>query len=358
MVTPGVRVQDGLQNPTPVFAVSPSSIGIIGDTTGGSVADEVVTRVDYDNYEQLFGVGSGASRLIEDIMDASGERPPMVVVGYTTTSEGDWKSAASEMRRSESATGIHPSIIITDIDSWNLDLTDNPLSTEHFVATEFNSMTNEMGNIAVIQAAPTSVTLAKSWRVNNTSDNVIAVWPRESETPNHNVVGYVAGTLIELDTRIGVSANPMYQPIKGVGALEHQVSFGSQTSEASELAADGVMTIINHDGRRLWGNKMADGTTFISVQRIKNKIRKYLEDRHYDALSRNIDQGFFDYVTGRVNNYLISLIESREIRSGLCTADMSQNTDANLSQGDAYYNVVIESIRPVVRITFQFNITP
>ena len=121
-----------------------------------------------------------------------------------------------------------------------------------------------------------------------------------------------------------------------------------------------IATVIQQDGYRLWGNRVA-GTTdakwaFINVVRTADLINDSLQRAHMWAIDRNITKTYVEDVSGSVNNYLRHLTNIGAILGGECWADPELNSPDQLQQGRVYFDFDFTPPAPAEHIQFRSHL--
>ena len=91
--------------------------------------------------------------------------------------EADVLAAITRLLDAESETGYKPDLIIVPEETWDLTVAD-PNADANDVVTRLNTIASQLDGVAIVNAAPTSVTLARSWSDNNAGEAVYRFFPR------------------------------------------------------------------------------------------------------------------------------------------------------------------------------------
>ena len=91
------------------------------------------------------------------------------------------------------------------------------------------------------------------------SDRVYAVYPKVINTKNETVAAssFIAGVIAKSDNENGFWVSPSNKVINGIVGLSKPVDFslGDSSCRANYLNENGITTIINQNGYRVWGNR-------------------------------------------------------------------------------------------------------
>lgn len=168
----------------------------------------------------------------------------------------------------------------------------------------------------------------------------------------------VAGLIAKSDHERGFWWSPSNRPIQGINGAARPVAwaFNDPDTQANYLNENGVATIIQEDGYRLWGNRttaLDPRWMFFSVRRTADMINDSLIAAHMWAVDRNITKTYIEDVTESVNAYLRRLKGVGAILGGHCWADPELNTPATIANGQVYFDFDFTAPYPAERITFR-----
>lgn len=171
-----------------------------------------------------------------------------------------------------------------------------------------------------------------------------------------------AGVMAATDAKIGFWASPSNKEINGIIGLARPIDFvlGDTSSRANLLNASEVVTIINEDGYRLWGNRTCSDDpkwAFIPVVRTNDIIADSVMQNHLWAIDRNVDKDYIDDVVGGVNAFLRELKSTGAIAGGECWFDKELNTKESLAAGHIYFDYAFSPSPTAERITFRSHLT-
>lgn len=171
----------------------------------------------------------------------------------------------------------------------------------------------------------------------------------------------VAGLIAKTDNDAGFWHSPSNRPLNGIVGTSRPVDFkiGDSASRANLLNEQGITTIINSDGFKLWGNRGQSSDpkwTFLSVRRTADVINDSLQRAHLWAVDRNITKTYVQEVTDGVNAYLRHLKTQGAILGGECWADPDLNTAASIAEGKAYFNFDFTPPYPAENIVFRSHL--
>ena len=281
--------------------------------------------------------------------------------------EADVLAAITRLLDAESEVGYKPDLIIVPEETWDLTVA-APNADANDVVTRLNTVASQLDGVAIVNAAPTSVTLARSWSDNNAGDAIYRVFPRVKPDFQTDVVDsspYIAGALAARDATQGVGANPMTAIIKGITSLEVPVSWqlDSIVNGAGQLQGDNVNTIIRQGDWRIWGallgvaDDATDFTRFINVYRVRASVKQQLYATAFPYYGRNITRKVLDKIEAAGTAYLSVLAEDEQIfPGGKVVAPAARNTAIRLAAGDIYFILDYTPIFPAQRITTEIQL--
>ena len=192
------------------------------------------------------------------------------------------------------------------------------------------------------------------------SQRVYAIYPEVVNTKNETVAAspYVAGVIARTDKEQGFWCSPSNRVVNSVVGLSKPVDFtlGDSACKANYLNENGVATIVNQDGYRLWGNRTTsdEGTyKFLCVRRTADIISDSILRAHLWAVDRNIVKNYLTDVTESVNAFLATLKSQGAILKGKCFANKELNTAANIAEGKVYFDFSFTPAYPAEQVTFR-----
>jgi phage tail sheath protein FI len=192
------------------------------------------------------------------------------------------------------------------------------------------------------------------------SQRVYAIYPQVINTRNETVAAspYVAGVIARTAKEQGFWCSPSNKVVNGIVGLSKPVDFthGDGACKANYLNENGVATIINQDGYRLWGNHTTSSEPsykFLCVRRTADIISDSILRAHLWAVDRNIVKNYLTDVTESVNAFLASLKSQGAILAGKCFANKELNTAANIAEGKVYFDFSFTPAYPAEQVTFR-----
>ncbi|MDR2107142.1 MAG: phage tail sheath subtilisin-like domain-containing protein [Holosporaceae bacterium] len=189
---------------------------------------------------------------------------------------------------------------------------------------------------------------------------VYAIFPQVINTKKETVAAspYAAGVIAKTDLQVGFWASPSNKIVNGIVGLSKPVDFslGDGACKANYLNENGIATIVNLDGYRLWGNRTTSDEAaykFLCVRRTADIISDSILRAHLWAVDRNIVKNYLTDVTESVNAYLATLKSQGAILAGKCFADKELNTAANIAEGKVFFDFSFTPAYPAEQVTFR-----
>lgn len=228
------------------------------------------------------------------------------------------------------------------------------------VVTEMITIANRLRAIIVADVPDDTNENIVKFVTDCASDRVYAVYPQVTDTAGQSVPAspYVAGIIARNDNENGFWCSPSNKVVNGIVGLSKAVDFilGDSACRANYLNENGISTIINQDGYRLWGNRSTSSTgshQFLCVRRTADIISDSILQAHLWAVDRNIVKNYLVDVTESVNAFLASLKSQGAILAGKCTANKELNTGANIAEGKVYFDFEFTPAYPAEQVTFR-----
>jgi phage tail sheath protein FI len=195
------------------------------------------------------------------------------------------------------------------------------------------------------------------------STRLACVYPWAKVYKNDEIVeeplsARIAGLICKSDNERGFWWSPSNMAINGIVGISKPIDFtlGDTNCTANFLNEKKVMTVIQQDGFRLWGNRTTSSDTkwsFISVRRTADMINDSLLRAHLWAVDRNITRTYVDEICESVNSYLRDLKNQGAIIGDECWADKSLNMPDMVQQGKITFDFDFTAPYPAEHITFR-----
>lgn len=166
-----------------------------------------------------------------------------------------------------------------------------------------------------------------------------------------------AGLVAKRHFEKGFWWSPSNQVIAGVVGVARHIDFevDDENSESNLLNENGIATVINHKGFKLWGNETCSSDPkwkFFNVVVVADTIAESVVDATIDALDRPINANTVTEIVESVNDYLRYLTAIGAILGGKAWIDRSLNTAGQLSLGKLRVEFDYEPPAPLQTLTF------
>lgn len=290
--------------------------------------------------------------------------------GATATAEIDAQGRVSKIIVSNPGTGYTaaPTVALTGGGGSNAAATASFGSTSNPVVANLVTIANRLRAVIWADGPNTNDADAIAYRGDFGSKRVIVVDPKSITTDagGNNQTEWssarAAGVMAATDESIGFWASPSNKLINGIIGTARPIDFvlGDTSSRANLLNASEVVTIVNEDGYRLWGNRTCSDDqkwAFIPVVRTNDIIADSVMQNHLWAIDRNVDKNYIDDVVGGVNAFLRELKSQGAIAGGECWFDTEINTKETLAAGHVYFDYAFSPSPTAERITFRSHLT-
>ena len=174
---------------------------------------------------------------------------------------------------------------------------------------------------------------------------------------------YMAGLRAKVDVEEGWHCSASNRRIIGVEGLDVDLTFnlGDENCEVNMLNAKGIVTAVNLNGIKEWGNYSTGfpGNTgvdaFECVRRTRAIMKRAIEAACVQFLDRNIRPAHIDLVRNTVQQYLNGLVGQDKILYGKCFYRPEHNPPAQLSTGHVQFDNEFTPAIPMQRMTFTYK---
>ena len=389
----GVNVVEGPVGSRPVQAVDLSTVGVVG-TAGeasatGAFGDgsAIVYNKPFlltkrsDAQESDLGADGTLPEALNSIYAQGNVRTVMIIVQdgeapADTASDDEEAAELADLRtklagaeaeltgvyallRATGELGVKPRIICTPSDAANTRVD----GAANAVATALVVVAEKSRAVAVVDLPSTDITEAVAFAGDFGSDRAYLVDPKIRTIDGITFASpAVAGLMSANDARRGFWTEPANQIIQGVLGTAIPIDFemGSSSTRAQTLNDSNIATIVNFNGNRLWGARIASTAgkyIFLSTRRIMDSVIDSIQTSFGGAVMQPITRGFLTNVAESVNGFLRGLQSKRAIYGGNCWADGELNTENAILQGKVFFNVALTPVYPAEAIQFTVELT-
>ena len=301
---------------------------------------------------------AGAVIVVVRVTEGENETATMTnVVGGVNSVSGNYEGVHAFLG-AESVLGLVPRILLAP--GW----THQRTSSANAVVSELVGIADRLRAVVIADGPNTTDAAAITYSNDFGSKRVYVVDPWVKKLDSTGAVvskpasACVAGLIAKSDNERGFWWSPSNQNINGIVGTSRPVDFalGDAACRANVLNEQGIATIIQQDGYRLWGNRTLTSDTkwiFLSVVRTADMINDSLQRAHLWAVDRNITKNYIHDVTEGVNAYLRHLVSIGAILGGKCWADPDLNTPASVQLGKVYFDFDFTPPYPAEHIIFR-----
>jgi len=211
-----------------------------------------------------------------------------------------------------------------------------------------------------------------AWKNSNGYDSAFSgvCWPKvkvgaRSEWMSSHLAGRIASTDADND---GVPfASPSNKPLQITGLV---LSGGGEViltiPQADTLNGQGVITGLQFNGWRLWGNRTGayPGTTdpkdaFLSIRRMMNWLGNNVLLLLWQKLDDPINRRTIETAVDSVNQWLNGLVAKGALLSARMEFIQSENSNANLAAGKVTFHLYATPPAPAeqINVTLEYDVT-
>ncbi|HAM9415941.1 TPA: phage tail sheath family protein [Escherichia coli] len=238
------------------------------------------------------------------------------------------------------------------------------LISELFKAEAITDAPTDKSTISDYSAVP-------EWKQNNNhmAANQTVCWPMVKLGDNiyHHSTHLAAATCL-LDSQYGdiPSRSPSNIKLQMDGAVRKN---GSEVwlniSQANYLNGQGIVTSLNFDGWKSWGNRNAIYPTstdpkdaFRVCRRMFNWVGNTLILSHWSKIDNPANRRLIESIVTSANIWLNGLTGNQDIAGGVVTFDQSENTITSLMDGIVKFHVKMTPFSPARDIEFVMEYNP
>lgn len=239
------------------------------------------------------------------------------------------------------------------------------------VAQTLGAIVDRLRAVAFVDGPGTNYAAAVQYRNDFGSQRMMVLDPgvlhfdiESSSYVNRPAAAYAAGIQSRVDLEKGFwysFSNELIQNIGGPGRPVDWMPNDSET-EANQLNANQVTTIIHEDGFRFWGLR-GTGTDSLwaqlSVRRIADMVYESLEFAERKRLDKPFSVRLLRAIEDDVNFYLDQLADRGAlVPGGSCRISPKKNTANELAAGRLRVNFDYEPVACLERLTFEAERNP
>ncbi|EPK4303732.1 TPA: phage tail sheath subtilisin-like domain-containing protein [Klebsiella pneumoniae] len=185
--------------------------------------------------------------------------------------------------------------------------------------------------------------------------NFIAYNPLTGVNEEFPAVAYALGLRALIDSEQGWHKSLSNVPVKNVLGISKDVFWALQAedSDANELNANEITTLIKRDGFRFWGNRTTDTEEFIFE--VYTRTAQILADSIAEAQFTTVDTPLTpanvkDVVSG-INAKLQALVTAGKLIGAACWYDVVDNPVTGIRQGKAVVRYNYSPVPPLEDLT-------
>lgn len=223
------------------------------------------------------------------------------------------------------------------------------------VAAQLGIIAEKLRAFAYISAhGCTSIAQAKLYRENFSQRELMVLWPNftalnmaDGEIVSVPAPAHAVGLRAKIDADIGWHKTLSNVAVNGVLGLDRDIYFTLQgtDTDADELNAAGVTTLIKQNGFRFWGSRTCDKETYFfeSYTRTAQFLADTIAEAHFFYVDKPLTPSLVKDVVDGINRKLTALVTAGRLLGAKCWYDADANTSETLRNG---------------QLTIKYNYTP
>lgn len=372
-----IELDDGIR---PIATTSTSVIGLIG--TAPNADEDVfplnqpvlvagITKaaqlgVDGTLFTAVNDILTDVSAAIVVVRVEDSETLPDIlsnVVGGIDSESGQY-TGVSAFLAAKSRLGVAPRILIAPgFTHQRIDEAANP------VGAALVSVANRLRAVIIVDGPNTTDEEAQAVRADYGSRRVFLhdPWYEFWDTEIDGVISRpgsakVAAAIVLNDQTRGWHTSPSNQLVPGIVGISRDIDFvmGDPTSRANILNSHDIVTTIQEEGFRLWGNRTCSDDpkwAFLAHVRTADIINDSLLAAHRWAVDRNISRNYVEDVLGGLQAFINRLIAEGRIAGGRVWADPELNTPEDMTAGRVVFDFDFSPYGIAEHITFRSRMT-
>ena len=231
------------------------------------------------------------------------------------------------------------------------------------VAAQLGVMAEKLRAFAYVSAnGCNTIAEAKTYRENFAQREMMVIWPNficydTNAAANATVpVGaHAVGMRAKIDATQGWHKTISNVPVNNVLGMDRDIYFTLQgtDTDADELNAAGVTTLIKQDGYRIWGSRTCDEETYIfeSYTRTAQIVADTVAEAHFSYVDKPLTPSLVKDIVDGVNRKLASYVTAGKLLGARCWYDPEPNTTENLRNGQLTINYDYTPVPPLENLS-------
>ena len=223
------------------------------------------------------------------------------------------------------------------------------------VAAQLGIIAEKLRAFAYVSAyGCTSIAEVKEYRENFSQREVMILWPNfmsysttEGKPVTVPAPAHAVGLRAKIDATQGWHKTLSNVAVNGVLGLDRDIYFTLQgtDTDADELNAASVTTLIKQNGFRFWGSRTCDRETYFfeSYTRTAQILADTIAEAHFFYVDKPLTPSLARDIVDGINRHLTALVTSGKLLGAKCWYDMAENTSETLRNG---------------QLTIKYNYTP
>lgn len=223
------------------------------------------------------------------------------------------------------------------------------------VAAQLGVIAEKLRAFAYVSAnGCNTIAEAKEYREQFAQREMMVIWPNficydtnAGANATVPVGAHAVGMRAKIDAAQGWHKTISNVPVNNVLGMDRDIYFTLQgtDTDADELNAAGVTTLIKQEGYRFWGSRTCDKETYIfeSYTRTAQILADTIAEAHFAYIDKPLTPSLVKDIVDGINKKLASLVTAGKLLGARCWYDPEPNTSETLRNG---------------QLTIKYNYTP
>lgn len=223
------------------------------------------------------------------------------------------------------------------------------------VAAQLGIIAEKLRAFAYVSAhGCTTIAAVKEYRENFSQRELMVIWPNfisyntaEGKAETVPAPAHAVGMRAKIDAEQGWHKTISNVAVDGVLGLDRDIYFTLQgtDTDADELNAAGITTLIKQNGFRFWGSRTCDRETYFfeSYTRTAQFLADTIAEAHFFYVDKPLTPSLVKDVVDGINRKLTALVTAGRLLGAKCWYDADANTSETLRNG---------------QLTIKYNYTP
>ncbi|ECG5490964.1 phage tail protein [Salmonella enterica subsp. enterica serovar Braenderup] len=202
----------------------------------------------------------------------------------------------------------------------------------------------------------------KEYREQFSQREMMVIWPNficydtnAGANATVPVGAHAVGMRAKIDATQGWHKTISNVPVNNVLGMDRDIYFTLQgtDTDADELNAAGVTTLIKQDGYRIWGSRTCDKETYIfeSYTRTAQIVADTVAEAHFYYVDKPLTPSLVKDIVDGINKKLTAYVTEGKLLGARCWYDPEPNTTENLRNGQLTINYDYTPVPPLENLS-------